>query len=151
MLTILGSIIGFLTSALPDILDLFKKKTENNQNIKLLQMQMEAAKMQNDAVLQQLQQIKDMKEMQVLHQGLETPTGVTWVDGLRASVRPIITYSFFILFSTVKIVSLFLTMKSGSNFEISLLTIWDDQTQILFSVVIAFWFGQRALSKIKKR
>ena len=38
-----------------------------------------------------------------------------WVDGLRSSVRPMITYAFFLLFAVVKGSGLYLSSPSGSR------------------------------------
>ena len=78
------------------------------------------------------------------------PSGVTWVDGLRASVRPVITYAFFLLFTTVKVSALYvLVVDQGIEFVVALPQIWDPETQALFAAVMSFWFGQRALAKAR--
>ncbi|WP_244427054.1 hypothetical protein [Bartonella rattaustraliani] len=72
-----------------------------------------------------------------------------WVEALGASVRPIITYAFFILFATVKTVVLLRIMNEGYDFTTGLITVWDGETQALFAAVMSFWFGQRALAKMR--
>ncbi len=75
-----------------------------------------------------------------------------WVDGLRASVRPLITYAFFILFAAVKGSGLYLLIVvEGLLIAEALPRIWDEETQALFAAVMSFWFGNRTLSKLRER
>ena len=73
-----------------------------------------------------------------------------FVNGLRGSVRPVITYAFFILFCTIKGVTLYAMVTThGMDLSAGMLSIWDDETQAIFSAIIAFWFGNRAMSKAR--
>ena len=75
-----------------------------------------------------------------------------WVDGLRASVRPLITYAFFILFAAVKGSGLYLLIVvEGLLIAEALPRIWDPETQALFAAVMSFWFGNWTLSKLRER
>jgi hypothetical protein len=65
-------------------------------------------------------------------------------------VRPVLTYAFFFLFATIKGVTLYaMVSTSGMDLTAGLLTIWDGETQAIFSAIIAFWFGNRAMSKAR--
>ncbi len=76
---------------------------------------------------------------------------MAWVDALRASVRPIITYAFFLLFASVKGSALYvLIVVEGILLAEALPRIWDPETQALFAAAMSFWFGQRALSKLRQ-
>ena len=37
----------------------------------------------------------------------------------------------------------------GMDLSAGLLEIWDDETQAIFAAIIAFWFGNRAMSKAR--
>ena len=52
-----------------------------------------------------------MQQSVALYQHDSQPAGYKWVEALRASVRPILTYAFFMLFAAVKIAGLY-TMVS---------------------------------------
>jgi len=100
---------------------------------------------------QRLEEIRiegDIQQSAALYQHDSQPAGYKWVEALRASVRPILTYAFFMLFAAVKIAGLY-TMVSfdGISLAVALPLIWDGETQALFAAVMAFWFGQRALGK----
>ena len=92
----------------------------------------------------------DISESEALYKHDSQPSGVTWVDGLRASVRPIITYAFFTLFTVVKVSALYVLMnEEGLSVVQAMPQIWDPETQALFAAVMSFWFGQRALNKMR--
>ena len=74
-----------------------------------------------------------------------------WVDGLRSSVRPVITYAFFLLFAAVKGSGLYLLIAvEGLVLADALPRIWDDETAALFAAVLSFWFGARSLAKARE-
>lgn len=67
---------------------------------------------------------------------------------LRAGVRPLITYGFFLLFAFVKFKGMLHGLYVDHTPAILLLPVlWDEGTQALFASVLAFWFGSRALEK----
>lgn len=91
----------------------------------------------------------DMSNTKALYAYANRPSSVKWVEALCASVHPLITYAFFLLFASVKIVVLFRLLNYGHDFTTGLITVWDGKTQTLFAAVMAFWFGQRALAKMR--
>jgi hypothetical protein len=70
-----------------------------------------------------------------------------WVINLRASVRPIVTYGFFILLVLIDIGIFFYGVAAGASFVDVAAQLWDENTQALFASVIAFHFGGRAFGK----
>ena len=90
----------------------------------------------------------DVSQSLALYKHDSQPSGVTWVDGLRASVRPVITYGFFILFAWVKLSAVVLLMNQGGlSINEALIQIWGAETQALFAGILSFWFGSRSLAK----
>jgi len=69
------------------------------------------------------------------------------VGGLRASVRPVITYFFFLMFVAVKGSALYAMLVTGEDIPTAISLVWDEDTGALFAAVISFWFGSRAISK----
>ena len=103
MISLLGTLLGFSTSIIPEVLGYFKQRQANEQ-----------------------------------------------VNGLRGSVRPVITYLFFALFAGVK-VTLIYALIANQNVEwtVAIQTAWDQDTAAIFSAIMAFWFGNRAMSKAR--
>jgi len=150
MITLVSAIVGFLTSALPDIVKLLHGKIEKNNQVKMLQMQLDAIKQNNELVSDKLDSIVSMKENLAVHRNYDmTKTKSNLINALRASVRPTITYLFFILFATVKVTCLINFLDSGSSLYEAMTLIWDKSTQYLFSAILAFWFGTRQMEKIR--
>ena len=70
--------------------------------------------------------------------------------GLKKGVRPIITYCFFGFFLFYKIVLVMEAIKAGQDLSSISDVIWDEQSQAIFAAIISFWFGSRAIEKIKR-
>ncbi|WP_244427589.1 hypothetical protein [Bartonella queenslandensis] len=149
MLTLLGSLLGFLSSAFPDLLKIWRDKEDRKHELAILQLQMEQQRQGHNQRLQEIEVQADMNETRALYAYANRPSGVKWVEALCASVRPLITYAFFILFASVKIAVLFRLLNYGHDFTTGLITVWDGETQALFAAVMSFWFGQRALAKMR--
>jgi acyl-coenzyme A synthetase/AMP-(fatty) acid ligase len=150
MLTLLGSLLGFISSTFPDLLNIWKDRADRNHELAILDRQMEAQKLNQSNRLEEIHVQADISESKALYSHASQPSGVPWVEALRATVRPMITYAFFVLFATVKIAALFQLLNSGFTVADSLIIIWDGETQALFAAVMSFWFGQRALTKLRE-
>ena len=150
MLTLLGSLLGFLSSAFPDVLRLWRDRADRKHELAILDRQMEAQRQGHTQRLAEIEVQADIAESRALYTHASQPSGVLWVEALRASVRPIITYAFFVLFATVKIAALLQLLDQGVDFTNGLIAIWDAETQALFAAVMSFWFGQRALQKARR-
>jgi len=150
MLTLLGSLLGFISSAFPDLLRLWQDHQDRKHELAILDRQMEQMRLGHAQRLEEIAVEADIAESKALYRHDSRPSGVKWVDGLRASVRPVITYAFFLLFTTVKTAALYvLVNEQGLSIIQALPQIWDPETQALFAAVMSFWFGQRALAKAR--
>ena len=150
MLTLLGSLLGFISSAFPDLLRLWQDHQDRKHELAILDRQMEQMRLGHAQRLEEIAVEADIAESKALYRHDSRPSGVKWVDGLRASVRPVITYAFFLLFTTVKTAALYvLVNEQGLSIIQALPKIWDPETQALFAAVMSFWFGQRALAKAR--
>ncbi len=149
MLTLLATLLGFVSSGFPSILQLIKDRADRQHELAILDRQLEAQRQGHNQRLEEIQIQADAAESQALYKHASLPSGVKWVEALRASVRPIVTYAFFIVFATVKVAALITLLKQGYIIADGLLFIWDEETRALFAAVMSFWFGQRALGKYR--
>lgn len=148
MLTLLGSLLGFISSTFPDLLKFWQDKQDRKHELQILDRQMEQMRLGHNQRLDEIAINADVSQSLALYKHDSLPSGVTWVDGLRASVRPMITYGFFILFAWVKLSAVVLLMNQGGlNINEALIQIWDGETQALFAGILSFWFGSRSLAK----
>jgi hypothetical protein len=148
MLTLLGSLLGFLGSAFPQILRLFQEAHDRRHELAILDKQMEQQRQGHSQRLEEIRIEGEIKQSVALYQHDSQPAGYKWVEALRASVRPILTYAFFLLFAAVKIAGLYTMVGfDGMSLAVALPLIWDAETQALFAAIMTFWFGQRAMGK----
>jgi hypothetical protein len=148
MLTLLGSLLGFLGSAFPQILKLFQEAHDRRHELAILNLQMEQQRQGHQQRLEEIKSDGEIKQSLALYQHDSQPAGYKWVEALRASVRPVLTYAFFLLFAAVKIAGLYAMVGfDGMSLAVALPLIWDTETQALFAAIMTFWFGQRAMGK----
>jgi hypothetical protein len=171
MLTLLSTIISFLAGGIPKLLDFFQDRADKKHEITLAQMQMqrelemrrlgfEAQARVEEIRTEQLQLANSSQERQslidaqrmemqaVYAHDMSLNEGTSeWMKNLRASVRPVITYGFFLLLVFVDVAGFWYGYHKGVNFDTLLNMLWDDETQALFASIIAFHFGGRAFGK----
>ena len=99
---------------------------------------MEQQKLGASQRLEEIQLNADIAESQALYRTYST--GIRWVDALNGTVRPVIAYSFFILYALVKV------MQFSADLPWLL---WTAEDQAIFAGIISFYFGQRAMSKLR--
>ena len=150
MLTILGSLLGFAGSAVPSLIDMFKEKEDKKARVEMFKLQLEAKEKGVDLDIK-LMETKAAVEEQIslIEHDIALGQQGGFINSLRAFVRPFITYVFFITFIGVKVTLVWDTIKNGGDLNATLAVIWDEQTEALFAAIISFWFGSRAMPKIK--
>lgn len=147
MLTILGSIIGFLGSAMPSIFSFLNKKESNKTQVEMMKMQMELAKTQSEIDLTKFYAMaQDNEHARLIDHDIAMQKDTGALAWLRKSVRPVITYMFFALFAAVKVSALMIAMED-QNFYRAVTVVWDPETQGMFAAIISFWFGSRAIER----
>jgi len=152
-------------------LEFMKDRSDKRQEIELLGMQiqreLELRKLGFDAEAK-LEEIRSAQlEMDIASREIQARIGAQsdemkaiythdaaigegasqWVINLRASVRPVVTYGFFILLVLIDIGIFFYGVAAGASFVDVAAQLWDENTQALFASVIAFHFGGRAFGK----
>lgn len=149
MLTLLGSLMGFLTSFAPKILDMWGEAADHKREMEIMQMQIEAQRQGHIQRLEEINTQADIAVYQAAHSS-DRDTGIKWVEALRGTVRPVITYSFFGLYALVK-VAMFFAIDPDVYWADALVQLWTETDMALFAAVISYWFGGRALDKMIHR
>ena len=145
MIALLGSLLGFGTSFLPQVLGFFQQKQEHKNKLELLRLQGEMAAQGVQLELQILDKKAEIEETKAIYNYANPSSGFS--AGLAASVRPVITYLFFALFMATKIVIMVKVTEQGGDWMDSVDLMFDNETKALFAAIISFWFGNRAVSK----
>ncbi|MGQ9570192.1 MAG: hypothetical protein ACUVUQ_04990 [Thermodesulfovibrionales bacterium] len=156
MLPILGAILGFAGSVLPELLKLYKDGKDKKHEIELLKLQMEAQKQLHTERLEEISAQADIEEAKALYTYAKEPevkpTGVKAIDAivgllmglvsfLISSVRPAVTYW---------MVGIYAYVKTSQMRDIGAHA-WTDYDFTLFSTIVAFWFGSRNMQRWLKR
>ncbi len=153
MLSLVGSLLGFGTSFLPTLLGFFEQGQTHRHQLKLLEAQAKHAEVLSQLKLQELDAAADVEESRSIYEHaaeLARSNKSSFISALQASVRPVVTYFFFILFATIKGLAVYVAVQEGDDVTQAILNSWDEETKILFSTVISFWFGQRGMRKIRE-
>ncbi len=147
MLALLSPLFGILGSLLPSIVRIFERKQEIKYEIELTKIKLEAAERQADLQFH-IEGIKsDSQSRQSALDHDKSLDGGKFINALRASIRPVITYTFFFVFIAVKLAAAYVMLSTGQSVPEMLNAVWDVETMSLFSTIIAFWFGSRVIEK----
>jgi hypothetical protein len=151
MLSILAPLLGIIGSIIPNMMRFFERRQEIKYEIQLTQLKIDAALKQAQITVD-VENIKgDVEEGKSLRDHDAYLVGDKFFDALRASVRPVITYTFFLLFIAVKVSAAYVMLSTGQDVPTMLRAVWDVETMALFSTIVAFWFGSRTLEKTTNR
>ena len=148
MITLIGSLIGFAGSALPKVFDMVDDWQNRKHELAMMDRQIEGAKLAHTQKIEALNIEADISESKALYRHDQSMKSSGFMGGLRASVRPVLTYLFFGLFAVIKGAALYgLIYTNGVDWELAVMPLWDEETQGIFAAIISFWFGSRALQR----
>lgn len=168
MIALLSALLGFVSSSIPEFIKLFRESKDRQHEVTLLKLQMEydreklaaqreSEQLQRVAKLQEIEVQADIAESQALNARVsDNKVGINWVDALAGSVRPMITYLFFVLYGVTKwaqyqlLVSPLLPWQSSMSAEQAIVALWSDDDMAIFTAIIAFWFGQRMIGRMRR-
>jgi hypothetical protein len=155
--SILGGLLGGVLRLVPEVLNILDKKNERGHEIKLGDQQYRVAELQ----FRQQREIKDLDVEQaqfttamdalkssIASQG--TKTGIAWIDGIVALVRPSITTWIFVLYTLVKLAALETALRLNDA-AVAVQSIWGPEDSGMLSAVIMFWFVGRVWDRTRPR
>ena len=149
-MSLLGTALGFGTSIIPEVLGYFKQGQQNKQDLAMLEAKAKYASQLPTLKIAELDAEADIAETKGIYEHDRSIDAGDFVNALRGSVRPVLTYAFFLLFATIKGVTVYtMVMTDGMDLSAGLIAIWDPETSVIFSSIIAFWFGSRSMSKAR--
>jgi|TARA_R110000796_G_scaffold163558_2_gene280508 hypothetical protein len=150
MISLLGTLLGLGTSIVPEVIGFFKQKQADKHDLEMLEAKAKYADQMSKLKIKELDSEAEIAETKGLYEHDRSIDAGGFVNGLRGSVRPVITYMFFLMFAAVKGTMIY-AMITNQNLDwtIAIETAWDSDTAAVFSAIIAFWFGNRAMSKAR--
>ena len=157
MFTLLTTIVSFLAGGLPKLMDFFQDKSDKAHELELVKMQTEREmQMLKEGYIAQAK-VEEIHTEQIAIQSAEKERealyahdiaigegAAQWVTNARAMVRPAITYGMFLMFMFVELFGFWFAFHREVPFDVALNLLWDDQTQILWGSIVAFWFGSQS-------
>jgi hypothetical protein len=150
MLSLLGAALGFGTSVLPSVIDLFQQRQKDAQELKMLEAKGKYAAQLSSLKLDELESKADIAETEGIYASMRAANAKSgFAAALSGSVRPVITYLFVGFFLLVKITTLMYAMNNGADFRDALNEVYSDDVNLLFTSIISFWFGSRQFAKLR--
>jgi len=156
MLTLISTILGYIVSGLPKLLEFFQDRSDKKHELQILGLQKERELELQKAGFQIQREIQEIslegdridasiREREALyHHDEKIGEGAsTWVINLRASVRPVITYGMFTLLLLVDGFAAWYAYYLSVDFRDAITIIWNSEAQALWGSIVAFWFGSQ--------
>ena len=155
MLALFGSIVGLLGSLAPRLIGFFEQKQNHAQEIEMLRVQgefqMRAIEAGHAAKMQEINAGADVASELAAFSAALRPSGITWVDGFNAVVRPFLTLCFFGLYAAVKVAQFVLLQTNGGGTASAIMSMWGEEDWAVWAAIVTFWFGNRTFNKERGR
>jgi len=146
MFALLGSLVGFLSSLLPDVFSMLKDRKDKEHELAILNKQMEFMEKGHHNRIAEINATADANDSQYIYQ-FAAKSGNSAIDALTTSVRPVLSYAFFSLYAWIKIAAFSLLYRHSNDVATSVIQIWGQEDQTIFCAIISFWFGHRAFKR----
>ncbi len=153
--TLIGTLFGGLFRMAPEILKWIDRKDERKHELSMFEKQLEADTLKGNQALEQINAqaaaAMGASEIQALIEATKaqaTVTGVKWIDGINALMRPLITFWWVVVLYTTALVAQFLFLiDSGADVTQAILALWGVEEKALVASIVSFWFVDRSLRK----
>jgi hypothetical protein len=145
MISLIGSALGFATSAIPRVLGFFEAKRDQSHELNVLDRQLQNQLQAGDQKMQLMDVEAGIQETAVLHKEHASITrkSAQWCINLSATVRPVITYLLFLEFMILTGL-LAAGWITGDMFSL----LWSsDGMAPVWAACVSFWFGQRTFNR----
>ena len=140
----MSAILGFFGSIIPQGLKVYQDVKDKEQEIRVIEIQAELQRQGHYNRLEEIAIQQDVTQQTAMYRTFYS--GIGWIDGFNALVRPVITFSFFGLYVYIKYMQF--GYVSGADYITVYNVLWGMEDQALFSSIIAFYFGNRTFNKL---
>jgi len=148
MITLLASIAGFISSIIPEIIKYFKDVNDKKHELNILDKQIKYNENSATRSLEEIHVSRDIFEHASLYSTYKTE--IKWVDSLNGSVRPILAYSFFLMYMGVKYIQ-YKAISASAHVIEYIEIIWSVDDQAIFAGIISFYYGQQTFRKVWRK
>lgn len=152
--TLLGGVFGGVLRLAPEALKFFDAKNERSHELKMLQTEMEFAKVKGDIAMRQADVQLQTSELDAVVAAINEQSSTAKAAGqvvsaISALVRPTVTYMFLALYTAVKVAAYLISIDQGGNWKEVLTTMWTGDDLAVFNMIISFWFVGRVYERNK--
>ena len=148
---LLSTVFGSLTSFLPEVISYFNKKQDQKFELNKMELQSKLDLQKSANTINELNVQADISEGKSLYDHDASLDGGWFINALRASIRPVLTILFFIIWATIKIIVLVNATSKGVELIPLLPLIWDNDTAAIYGSILGFWFGSRSIEKLRNK
>jgi hypothetical protein len=123
-------------------------KNERQHELNMQDKQLEFAKLQGSQKIQEAQIQQETVDIGALRDVLvaqSAPTGNKFIDGMNASVRPVLTYMLLCLYISVKYVIGYTLFQNHADAMTIIKALYTPDDQALFWGIANFWFLDRVI------
>jgi ABC-type multidrug transport system fused ATPase/permease subunit len=150
--TLLGGVFGGLLRLAPEVFKIFDKKNERAHELRMLEAEMEFAKVRGEIAMRQADVQLQTAELDAMTQAFkeqsETAKNAGWfVSAISAMVRPTVTYLVLALYAAVKVAAYLIAIEQGGNWKDVLTSMWSSDDLAVFNMIISFWFVGRVYER----
>ena len=152
--TLGGGLLGGLFRLAPEVIKIFDAKNERSHELKMLEAEMAFAKLDAEREMHRTDSAMTIAELDAMGAALkeqgQTARSAGWfVAAISALVRPLVTYWFVVMYSVVKIVGIYLAVRSGGLWTEVLVTSWNSEDMAILTMILTFWFVGRVYERSK--
>jgi len=150
--SLFGSLAGGVFRLVPEFLKIFDRKKEREHELSMLRAEMDFAKVKGELELRKVDAQMAVSELGALtealkEQGSTAAAAGKFIAGLSASVRPIVTYFFVIVYGLVKFATFQIAVSQGGEWKTVLVSMWTETDAGILSLVLTFWFVGRIFER----
>lgn len=155
MIEILGGLLGGVFRIAPEVLKWLDRKGEREHELKMLQAEMEFARIRGEIMMKQVEASMTVAELDAMgealkEQGQTARAAGKFIAGISALVRPLVTYWFVTLYSAVKIASMLIAYQQNADWKQVLVSNWTEADMAMLMLVLTFWFVGRVWERNKR-
>lgn len=154
--TLLGGLLGGAFRLAPEILKWLDRKGERGHELAMQDKALEFEKLRGAQRMAEIgaaaEAAWNVGAIEALREAVTAQgrlSGVTWIDALSASVRPVITYWFMGLYCAAKTAAFAAAVTAGAAWGEAILHAWTEADQALWAGVLNFWFLGRVFDRAR--
>lgn len=154
---LISTIGGGILRLIPEYLNIQDKAKARDHEFRMFDLQLEADKLRSKLRQEEMRTEVEGKEILAeigaitdAAKAQATQTGNSFIDGLNASVRPVLTYWWCVILYTVhKSVLTYLALKSDLPLDKVAGNVFTEFDASVVASMIGFWFVDRAIRKLR--